>query len=75
MHYKLGKCLLLSLINRKGWTQAEFARRMGVTRQFVNDLISGKAKMSFEFAINAAHLLDCSTSDLYELKIERNRKE
>lgn len=71
MSFRLGDCLLLERLKEKGWTQAEFAKRMGVTRQYVSKLVSGERKMSLEFAINAANILGCRVTDLYILNVVR----
>ncbi|MFD1954259.1 transcriptional regulator [Paenibacillus thailandensis] len=79
MAFLLGECLLQDHLNRKGMSQSEFARRMGCSRQFVSQLIAGKAFMSLEFAINAAYILECKPTDFYILETgkrkQRNRKE
>jgi transcriptional regulator with XRE-family HTH domain len=75
MGFKLGDCLLQERLDEKGWTQAYFGRRMNVSRQYINKLISGENKMSFEFALNAAHILGCRTTDLYILEVVRDRSE
>lgn len=67
MAFHLGECLLPQLLLDKNMRQAEFARRIGVSRQYVNQLITGEATMSLIFAINAAHVLDCQITDLYKL--------
>lgn len=72
MAFRLGECLLLDILERKNMTQAEFARRMKVSRQYVNRIATGEDTMSLEFAINAAHILGCRVTDLYIL---RSRKE
>lgn len=72
--FSLGECRLLELLEREGLSQAEFARRMKCSRQYVNQLISGEATMSLIFAINAAFVLNCHVTDLYILEI-KNRKE
>ncbi|WP_110933794.1 helix-turn-helix transcriptional regulator [Paenibacillus bouchesdurhonensis] len=74
MGLRLGDCLLLERLEEKGISQAEFAKRMGVSRQFVSKLISGERKMSLEFAFNAAHILGCRVTDLYILEVVRNRR-
>lgn len=73
MSLQLGDCLLLERLNEKGMTQAEFAKRMGVSRQYVGKLIDGSRKMSLEFAFNAAQILGCRITDLYILKVVRSR--
>lgn len=73
MAFLLGECLLQNWLDKRNMTQAEFARRMGCSRGYVSQLISGKSFMSLEFAINAAHLLECQVADLYVLKIGKRR--
>ncbi|MGN7359988.1 helix-turn-helix domain-containing protein [Paenibacillus sp. SAF-054] len=75
MAFLLGECLLLDRLDEKGITPAEFARHMGCSRSYVSQLISGKAKMSLPFAINAAHYLGCHVTDFYVLHWSRDRKE
>lgn len=75
MAFQLGECLLLDILEQKKMTQAEFARRMKVSRQYVNRIVSGEDTMSLEFAINAAHILECRVTDLYILNTVRSRKE
>lgn len=74
MAFALGECLLQDYLDKKGWTQSEFSRRMDCSRQYVNALVSGKEKMSLEFAINASYILECRITDLYVLEIVRSRK-
>lgn len=73
MAFLLGECLLLRLLEKRGLSQSQFARKMGCSRQFVSQLINGESYMSLEFAINAAHLLECKVTDLYVLKTGRRR--
>ncbi|MBW4083565.1 helix-turn-helix transcriptional regulator [Paenibacillus sp. S150] len=75
MAFLLGDCQLLDRIREKNITQAEFARHMGCSRSYVNQLIKGKPRMSLEFAINAAHFLNCSVNDLYTLQWSSKRNE
>jgi transcriptional regulator with XRE-family HTH domain len=74
MAFLLGECLLLEILNEKGMSQAEFARRMDCSRQYVSQLISGDATMSLQFAINASFLLDCDYRRFYRLIHSRSRK-
>lgn len=75
MDYRLGACLLLERLEENKMNQADFARAMGVSRQFVNKLITGERKMSLEFAFNAAYRLNCRITDLYVLKVVRKQVE
>jgi len=73
--FLLGDCLLQDRLDDKGITQAEFARHMKCSRSYVSQLISGEAKMSLTFAINAAYFLNCRVTDLYVLKWDSSRNE
>lgn len=75
MDYRLGACLLLERLEENKMNQADFARAMGVSRQFVNKLITGERKMSLEFAFNAAYRLNCRITDLYVLEVVRKQVE
>ncbi|OMD20500.1 hypothetical protein BSK63_21810 [Paenibacillus odorifer] len=75
MAFLLGECLLLDRLEEKGITPADFARHMQCSRSFVTQVIKGKSRMSLEFAINAAHFLNCRVTDLYVLKWSSSRLE
>lgn len=75
MAFLLGECLLLQQLSKNTMSQAEFARRMKCSRQYVHKLASGGDTMSLEFAINAAYILNCRVTDLYVLNVVSNRKE
>lgn len=72
MAFRLGECLLQDRLDNREMTKAEFARRMGVTRQYVGNLLikdrRKRAVMSLEFATNAAIVLECQMSDFYILE-------
>lgn len=75
MAFLLGECLLPDRLKEKEILQADFARYMKCSRSFVSQLISGDAYMSLEFAINAAHFLNCRVTDLYVLNWSGDRLE
>ncbi|MFE7820545.1 helix-turn-helix transcriptional regulator [Priestia megaterium] len=65
--YEVGKCRLKILLKERRITQNEFASMMGMSKQQINDYITGHtATMSLKTAKNIAHKLDCSIDDLYE---------
>ncbi|ASA22051.1 helix-turn-helix transcriptional regulator [Paenibacillus donghaensis] len=76
MAFLLGECLLLELLEQVDMSQAEFAKRLKCSRQYVGQLITKKdnATMSLEFAINAADVLGCSVNELYTLRETSSRK-
>jgi len=57
-------------------SQAEFARRLGVSEAFVSQIINGngKKKFSYEMAKNAADILGCQMEDLHEWIYVRSGK-
>lgn len=73
MAIQLGDCLLREWITKSNMSQAEFARQMECSPQYVSALINNKERMSLEFAINAAALLNCSVNDFYKVKHVRSR--
>lgn len=74
MAFLLGECLLRDILKERRMTQTEFAILMECAPQYVSGLISGRERMSLEFAINAAHVLKCRITDFYVLKQSRSRK-
>ena len=50
---------------RRDWSQADLAERLGVSRQTVNALETGKYDPSLPLAFKIAHLLDTSIEDLF----------
>ncbi|RUS42257.1 helix-turn-helix transcriptional regulator [Cohnella sp. AR92] len=65
----LGESRVPELCRKRGITQAELARRLGVTRQFIYKVNQRLANFSFEQAINAAYILDCRAEDLHVIEI------
>ena len=48
------------IVARKGWTQAEAARRCGISQPRMNDLLRGRiSKFSLDALVNAATALGC----------------
>lgn len=52
-------------------TQAELARRLGVTRQYISQIISGKNTFSLLMAKECADILGVYVDDLYEWIVVR----
>ncbi len=48
---------ILDLIEEKGWSQAEFARRIAYTTKHVSQLINGKATITEDTALKLEHVL------------------
>ncbi len=49
-----------AIVARKGWTQAEAARRCGISQPRMNDLLRGRiSKFSLDALVNAATALGC----------------
>lgn len=62
---KMGSSRLLELINLAGLTQAEFARRLGVSKTFIVKVIRGEKKFSYERAYQASIILNCRMEELH----------
>lgn len=54
------------LRREKGWSQGEMARRLGVSRQSVNAIETGKYDPSLPLAFKIAALFDCPIEELFE---------
>ncbi|MHA7967667.1 helix-turn-helix transcriptional regulator [Paenibacillus sp. CAU 1782] len=66
---ELGESLLEPRLKEANLTKAEFARRLGVSRQFINLIIKKKKMFSLEMSLKASYILDCEPRDLYIVKI------
>jgi putative transcriptional regulator len=51
---------------RKDWTQQDLAERLGVSRQTVNAIETGKYDPSLPLAFALAALFDCRIEDLFD---------
>lgn len=68
MALRVGRSRIPELLERKGWTQAEFARRLDISEGFLSQVISGKRYFSYPTAAKAAFLLGCSMEELHEIE-------
>lgn len=57
---------LRELRQQQGWTQAELGQRLGVSRQAVNALESGKHDPSLDLAFRIAALFDLAVEAVFE---------
>lgn len=57
---------LRALRAERGWTQAELGQRLGVSRQAVNALESGKHDPSLDLAYRIAALFDLAVEEVFE---------
>lgn len=64
--YKVGKCLLLEILQSAGMTQTDLATRMDIKVQQINKYVHERQKMSYEVAKNISVILNCRMDDLYE---------
>lgn len=56
------------LRRRKGWNQAELARRVGVTQVSIWKFENGKANPNLETLVKLARALECSLDDLVDVE-------
>lgn len=66
MNVSRGRCLLGKLIEAKGWTQTEYAKRSGRSTRMISYFCSNQRPMSPEDMYIAVKLLGCKWEDLYE---------
>lgn len=66
MALRIGRCLLPQLIQRTGLTQAEFARRVGMSESTISHYANNRRIMSLENAKTIAATLGIHIDDLYE---------
>lgn len=66
MAYKVGRCLLRSLLRKFDMTQIELADKLNVTEQQINKYVNDRQRMSIEVARNISEILNCRIEDLYE---------
>lgn len=74
MAFVLGECRLREILQNRDMKPSAFAKRMKCSRQYVNDLITGRSSMSLTFAINASIVLNCRVTDFYVLVPEKNTR-
>lgn len=65
----IGKCLLPTLLNRRGWTQVDLAAKTSISTTQINEYIAGTRKMSLANAKLIANALNCHIDDLYEWEL------
>lgn len=63
--FKVGRCRLRFLRNRRGWTQDELSARSGVSKSSISSFESGIHEMRIGTAKNLSQALGCDIDDLY----------
>lgn len=58
------------LRNRRGWSQADLAQRLGLSRQAVNALETGRGDPSLQTALRLAWLFGTRVEDLFLIDLE-----
>lgn len=66
MALRLGRSRLPELLFTRGMTQAELARRLGVSESFITKVISGEKHFSYLRAKIASDILGCTMEELFE---------
>lgn len=62
------KTHLRKLRTARGWTQAELAERLGVSRNSVNAIETGRYEPSLTLALRIARLFRLPVEDIFELE-------
>lgn len=65
MALQIGRCRVPEHLKRVNMSQAEYARRIGVTESFVSKIVSGEKRLSLLKAKISADLFNCHIDDLY----------
>ena len=55
----------------RGWTQAELAEAVGVSRQSINSIERERYVPSLALALTFARVFDCSTDEIFTLEEEK----
>jgi putative transcriptional regulator len=58
---------LLSLRNERGWTQAQLAAEVGVSRQTINSIETGRFEPSLSLALKLAKLFELPVETIFGL--------
>jgi len=58
---------LTKLLEQKGWSQAELARRTGRSRTAISDIISGKRAIGRDLALDIADALNIPPAEMFRL--------
>lgn len=66
MQVSRGRCLLPDLIEAKGWTQAEYARRSGRSKRMISYFCQNKRVMQPEDVYTACLLFGVGIEKTYE---------
>lgn len=55
------------LRGKQGWTQAELAQRVGVSRQTINSIETGRFEPSLTLALKISRLFGAAVESIFEL--------
>lgn len=58
--------VILSLLRAKAWKQADLAREIGVTRQCINNYLSGRWGVPTQIKIKIAQALEVDSSAIWD---------
>jgi len=64
------KQVILSLLRAKGWKQTDLAREIGITKQGVNNYISGRWKVPTQIKLKIARALRIDSSVIWDLEVK-----
>jgi putative transcriptional regulator len=62
------------LRSERGWSQGELGEQLGVSRQTVNAIETGKYDPSLPLAFKIADLFELAIEDVFEPDVKRKRK-
>ncbi len=56
------------LRSKRGWTQQDLAKAVGVSRQSINSIERNRYVPSLPLALEFARVFDCSTDEIFSLE-------
>lgn len=65
----IGKCLLLTLLERSKMTQVDLSIATGISKQQLSKYVNSNRAMSLSNARLISKALNCKIEDLYEWKV------
>lgn len=66
------KQVVLSLLRVKAWKQTDLANKIGISKQALNNYLSGRWGIPTQIKIKIAKALECDSSAIWDLGVQKN---
>lgn len=63
------KGVLKNKIAMKGWTNIEFAKKVGISKNYLSSIVNSKTSLSPKRAKIISDILDCPIDELFEMRV------